>query len=242
VKTSRTALLALLLSAAVAYAVEPFDVQAWGNFKQMSHTGNTSGVVKLSALPNGKGSYGVGAIAGMRGEILQWDGKLLVSRGHSPRGEAGPATATDEAVIFVSGKVNAWQEIPVTSDMTQAQFEAFVVATARKIGLDGDKAFPFAVRGTNLSVVWHVVTGAAPASGHDGSGTHDQGHAQARTFRESAATGTMLGFHTGAALEGVASHPGERFHVHFAGADFSVSGHVDEYSVPKGAVLMLPGQ
>jgi hypothetical protein len=158
-KRTRFALLSLMLAASAACAAQPFAVQAWGNFKQMSHTGDTAGVVKLAALPSGKGNYGLGAIAGMRGEILQWDGRLLVSRGHSTRGETSPAGAADEAVIFVSGKVDSWQEIAVTGDMTQAQFEAFVLASARKLGLDGDKAFPFAVRGSQLHVVWHVVTG-----------------------------------------------------------------------------------
>jgi alpha-acetolactate decarboxylase len=81
---------------------------------------------------------------------------------------------------------------------------------------------------------------AVQASGHHGSGMHDQGHAQAKTFREMGVSGTLLGFHTGAALEGTASHPGERFHVHYANPDMSVSGHVDEYRVPGGAMLMLP--
>lgn len=241
-KKWRIALISLLLTAAAAYAAEPYAIQAWGNFKQMADTGKTDGVVKLSALGNGKGTYGVGAIAGMRGEILLWDGKLLVSRGHSTKGETGPAVSTDEAVLFVHAKVDGWQEVKIASDMTQAQFEAFVVATAKKLGLDGERAFPFAVRGSSLNVVWHVVTGAAPAAGAHGRGTHDQGHAQARVFREPAAAGTLLGFHTGAALEGIASHPGERFHVHYASADFSVSGHVDEYRVPKGATLLLPRQ
>jgi alpha-acetolactate decarboxylase len=176
----------------------------------------------------------------MRGEILQWDGKVLVSRGHSTKGETEAATTTDEAVLLVHGKVDIWQEVVVPSDMTQAKFEAFVTDSARKLGIDVQKAFPFVVRGDNLNVVWHVVTGAAATAGHHGSGTHAQGHAQARIFRESATAGTLLGFHTGPALEGIASHPGERFHVHFATADLSRSGHVDEYRVPKGARLMLP--
>ncbi len=237
---SRIVLLSLLLAASVAYAAEPFAIQAWGNFKQMSHTGKTDGVVKLSALGNAKGTYGVGAVAGMRGELLLWDGKMLVSRGHALKGETGPATANDEAVLFVLAKVDRWHELPIDSDMTQAQFEAFVVSAARKVGINGDKAFPFVVRSSAMPVVWHVVTGAAPASGSHGSGMHDQGHAQARTFREAAAPGTLLGFHTGADLEGIASHPGERFHVHYANPDLSVSGHVDEYRVPKGATLLLP--
>ncbi|MGE0558475.1 MAG: acetolactate decarboxylase [Burkholderiales bacterium] len=229
----------LLLAATVAWAAEPFAVQAWGNFKQMSHTGNTAGVVKLSALGNAKGSYGVGAIAGMRGEILQWDGRLLVSRGHSHKGETGPASAGDEAVLFVQAKVVAWQEVPVAADMTQPQFEAFVVNAAKKAGLDSDKAFPFAVRGNTTKLVWHVVTGT-PQGVHHGSGTHQQGHAQSRVFREDSADGTLLGFYTGAALEGIASHPGERFHVHYANPDFTAAGHVDEYRITKGSNLLLP--
>lgn len=232
-------LLSLLLTTAVAWAAEPFAIQAWGNFKHMSHTGETGGVVKVSALGNAKGSYGVGAVAGMRGELLLWDGKMLVSRGHSTKGETSPATANDEAVLFIRAKVDAWQEVPVTVDMTQVQFETFVVESAKKAGFDNDKAFPFAVRGNSTNLVWHVVTGT-PQGVHHGSGTHQQGHAQSQVFKESSAEGTLLGFYTGAALEGVASHPGERFHMHYANTEFTVSGHVDEYRVAKGATLLLP--
>lgn len=236
---SRILLLSLLLTSAVAWAAEPFAIQAWGNFRHMSHSGETGGVVKVSALGNAKGSYGVGAVAGMRGELMLWDGKMLVSRGHSTKGETSPATAKDEAVLFIRARVDAWQEVPVASDMTQAQFEAFVIATAKNAGLNPDQAFPFVVRGDAMNVVWHVVTGT-PHGGHHGSGTHRQGHAQSRVFREASANGTLLGFYTAAALEGIASHPGERFHVHYANPDFTASGHVDEYRVAKGAILMLP--
>jgi len=238
-KKSKLTFIGLLLFTVAAYAAEPFAVQAWGNFKQMAHTGNTAGVVKLSSLNTAKGTYGVGAIAGMRGEILQWDGKLLVSRGHSTKGETSPANANDEAVLFIQAKVNSWQEVPVTADMTQAQFEAFVVDAAQKAGLDGNKAFPFTVRGKTTNLVWHVVTGT-PQGVHHGSGTHQQGHAQSRVFKEASANGTLLGFYTGAALEGIASHPGERFHVHYANPELTASGHVDKYHVAKGATLLLP--
>ena len=239
-KSFHIALISLLLTAAVAYAAEPFSVQAWGNFKQMAHTGNTAGVVKVSELGSAKGSYGIGAVAGMRGELLLWDGKMLVSRGHSPKGETSPAVDKDEAVLFVRAQVNAWQEMPVGKDMTQQEFESFVVSSAKKAGLDADKAFPFALRTSGMNLVWHVVTGAPSGGAHHGSGTHQQGHANSRVFKEAAAAGTLLGFYTAAALEGIASHPGERFHVHYANADFSVSGHVDEYRVPRGSVLLLP--
>jgi hypothetical protein len=55
-----------------------------------------------------------------------------------------------------------------------------------------------------------------------------------------AATGTLLRCHTSAPINGIASHPGERFHSRYTDADFSVSEHVDEYRVPHDATLMLP--
>jgi hypothetical protein len=46
--------------------------------------------------------------------------------------------------------------------------------------------------------------------------------------------------YSGAQLEGVVSHPGGRFHVHYAAAALEVSGHVDAYAVASGSILKLP--
>jgi alpha-acetolactate decarboxylase len=218
---------------------EPFGIRAYGNFKRVVETGDASGVIKLGTVAAAKGMYGVGALAGMRGEILLWDGKLLVSRGDSHKGKTEAPAATDEAALFIQGLVKAWVEVRVPSAMTQPEFEAFVVESATEQGIDSSKAFPFAVRSDKLTLTWHVVSGTARSAGH-GIAAHKQGHAQSRVFRESGASGVLLGFYTGAALEGIASHPGERFHVHFADPGFSVSGHVDEYRVPDAAILLLP--
>jgi alpha-acetolactate decarboxylase len=61
-----------------------------------------------------------------------------------------------------------------------------------------------------------------------------------RMFRQPGASGQLVGVYSGSALEGVVSHPGERFHLHFADAAATVSGHVDRYSVGAGAILKLP--
>jgi alpha-acetolactate decarboxylase len=61
-----------------------------------------------------------------------------------------------------------------------------------------------------------------------------------RLFHQPGASGQFIGVYSGAALEGAVSHPGERFHLHFADPDATVSGHVDRYSVAAGAVLKLP--
>ena len=241
----RLSLLTLFFSfwAVWAAASEPFDVRVFGNFERMSQTGDTQGAVKLREILTLPGSYGLGALAGLRGEILLWDGKFLVSRGHSENGAIEPAAPTDEAVFFVETRVEAWEEAAIPNDMTRAQFESFVLQAAAQRGLSTDRAFPFTVRGNFHRVLWHVVTGAA-AGQNDRSmqagRIHPQGHASNRVFDQANLGGFLLGFYSGVALEGVISHPGERFHVHYVDAGFQISGHVDDYRVTRGAVLLLP--
>ncbi|MBA4266934.1 MAG: hypothetical protein C0453_17805 [Comamonadaceae bacterium] len=61
-----------------------------------------------------------------------------------------------------------------------------------------------------------------------------------KVFHDPGAKGQLVGIYSGAALEGVVSHPGERFHLHYANDQATASGHVDAYAVAAGAVLMLP--
>jgi len=226
-----------------AVASEPLDVRVFGNFERMSQTRDTQGVVKLREILALPGSYGLGALEGLRGEILLWDGKLLVSRGHTANGAVESAAPTDEAVFFVEARVEAWDEMAIPNDMTRAEFQLFVLQAAVSRGLSSDRAFPFAVRGSFPRVLWHVVTGASSAHSDQSAEVarvHSQGHARNRVFDQANAAGFLLGFYSGVALEGTISHPGERFHVHYADAVFSVSGHVDDYRIPRGAVLLLP--
>jgi hypothetical protein len=85
---SRVDAIAALLLGSLAWASNlPFDFQHHGNFQRMMHTGNTPGQVTLAALPQHVGTWGVGATDGLKGEIVQIDGKLL-SPGTGPSGRA----------------------------------------------------------------------------------------------------------------------------------------------------------
>jgi alpha-acetolactate decarboxylase len=226
-----------VVSWATAQPVEPAGIQAFGSFKRLAHAGDTAAKIALRDVPTKAGTYGVGALTGLRGEIVVLDGKLAVTRGHSPEGRTEAPAADDSATLLALAQVAAWHDVAVPADMKQAQFEAFVVKQASLRGLTAATPFPFLVRGEFPTLLWHVVTGAA-GNGH--GNTHGQGHARNRVFDERDAAGTMVGFYSGDALEGVISHPGERFHVHYANRDFSRSGHVDGYAVRAGAVLSLP--
>jgi alpha-acetolactate decarboxylase len=244
--------IAALLLASLAWADKlPFAFAHHGNFQRMMHSGNTSGQVALAALPQHGGTWGVGASAGLKGEIVQIDGKLLVSPGSDEQGRVRAPQDGEQAALFASGQVQAWQDVTVPRDMDAAAFEAFVQERAQAMGIALGQPFVFRVEGRFPHLLWHVVTGEPARGGghsvhgaHGGQGGHGAGHANQRSdmrvFRQPGASGQLIGVYSGAALEGVVSHPGERFHLHFADMNTTVSGHVDRYSVAAGAVLKLP--
>jgi alpha-acetolactate decarboxylase len=239
------ALASLLLACAAWAAGPPFDVLHHGSFQRMVQGSDTAGQVALAALPQQPGRWGVGATAGLEGEIVQLDGRLLVSPGSDAQGHVRAPQPGEQALLFAGGQVQAWQDVPVPSDMDSAAFEAFVQAQARGLGLAPEQPFIFRVEGRFPHLLWHVVTGEPrPGGKHGAHGGHGGGHANARSdmrlFHQPGATGQLIGVYSGAVLEGVVSHPGERFHLHFADAGATVSGHVDRYSVAAGAVLKLP--
>jgi hypothetical protein len=239
------ALTGLLLATAAWAAGLPFDFRHHGNFQRMVQGGDTAGQVALAALPQQPGRWGLGATAGLKGEIVQIDGRLLVSPGSDAQGRVRAPLAGEEALLFAGAQVQAWQDVPVPRDMDATAFEAFVQAQARALGLAPEQPFVFRVEGRFAHLLWHVVTGEPAAGGkHGAQAGHGGGHANERAdmrlFRQPGAGGQLIGVYSGAALEGLVSHPGERFHLHYADAGATVSGHVDRYSVAAGAVLKLP--
>jgi alpha-acetolactate decarboxylase len=238
--------LAPVLLAGAAWASSlPFDFVHHGHFQRMMHTGDTGGQVSLAALPQQPGTWGVGATAGLKGEIVQIDGRLLVTPGSDAQGRVRAPQADEQAVFFAGGRVQEWRDVAVPRDMDQAAFEAFVQEQAKRLGLVLDQPFVFRVEGRFPHLLWHVVTGEkSPGGGHGVQSGHGAGHANQlsdmRLFRQPGASGQLIGVYSGAALEGVVSHPGERLHVHFADPGVTVSGHVDRYSVAAGAVLKMP--
>ena len=227
------------------------DFQHFGNFKRMMHTGDTAGQVELSKLSQVAGTWGVGALAELKGEIIQVDGKLLVSLGTDPKGKVQLPSPYDSAALWASDKVMHWKQISVPGDMNQLQFEKFVSDQAASSNLDLGQPFAFRVTGNYSHLIWHVLTGekvqakaATQEHGNHAMQGHRGGHSNKQSgmtvFRSPSASGQLVGIYSGEKLEGVVSHPGERFHVHFIDHSQAVSGHVDQYSVNRGATLWLP--
>jgi alpha-acetolactate decarboxylase len=244
-------ILASIALAATLVWAQPMGFKHFGHVMHMMHTGETAGQIQLSKLETSTGVWGVGALADLKGEIIQVDGKLLVSLGSDAQGKVNPPKSNDSAVLWASAKVTQWVSAKVPSDMNQAQFEAFAKEQAKAQKLDLEQPFVFRVSGDYAHLIWHVVTGDK-STGSGGHGPHGQvaqgghggGHANQQSgmkvFRNPQANGQLVGIYRGAKLEGVVSHPEERFHVHYIDKELTVSGHVDQYTVRAGATLWLP--
>lgn len=242
------ALVTGLAAFAAFAAMLPFDFTHVGNFKHMTHTGDTAGKTTLASLPQQPGTWGVGATAGLKGELVQLDGRLLVSPGTDDQGRVRAPEPAEQALLYAGARVQRWVDVAVPRDMDQTEWEAFVSEQAKARGLPLAQPFVFRVEGRFPKMRWHVVTGESPAGGHGGHHGHGHGagggHANKQSgmkvFHSPGVTGQLVGVYSGQTLEGVVSHPGERFHLHYANGAGSVSGHVDAYAVAAGAVLKLP--
>lgn len=229
---------ALLTAAGWVWGALPIgQVQAWGHFQRLMHRGDAGAKVQLADLPAGPGVYALGALAELHGEVLIWNGRVLVSRGEHGDGRAERPRSGDAAALLALAQVPSWQTVPVPRDMDSAAFERFVLDKAGEAGIARDRPFAFAVRGSVLDLKWHVLNGKADSGS---AGRHKMAHAESRAFESARSDGLLLGFFSGAALEGVITHPGEKFHLHWASHDFARAGHVDAYRVGAGSELMLP--
>lgn len=143
--------------------------------------------------------------------------------------------------------MEAWQGVDLPDEMTPTELTAFIERKSYDFGLNPQGGFPLRLEGKFPTLAWHVVTGepSVPAqeAKHKHQATHG-GHANTRSgmslFEEGGASGEIVGLYTGPALEGIASHPQERLHLHFVSSDGARSGHVDEIVFQKGTRLMLP--
>ena len=239
----RFTVLAFALAVPTSTLAEGLTVH--GNFRHMMHSGETGGTIALDTLA-APSSWGVGATAGLRGEVVISDGAVLVSRGDDAQARMTPPKAGEQAVILSYGTVTDWQSVSLPHDMAPDRLTHFIEMQAQNLGLDAEGGFPIRIEGSFPQLVWHVVTGEAPGHGAQSSHGSGQGggHANSQSgmnlYDEAGASGEIIGVYTGAGLEGIASHPGERLHLHFVSADGTRSGHVDEVVFAAGSTLLLP--
>lgn len=212
-----------------------FNVRTYGNFRKIIETKGPEGVVGLEQALSGGHSYAVGELKNAEGEVTVYNGEVWLNYGGGginfavneiPKGE--------QAMELITARVDKWQEIVIPKNMTENELYYYVLDQARKLGLDVKAPVPCAVEGNVTDPVWHVLNGAEI----EGTGNKRKlFFTRLVGYRQNASV-ILLGF-CSETQDGY-TFPGELWHVHVLFKDEKTAGHIDAFSVLKGAKLRLP--
>lgn len=213
-------------------------VRYYGNFKKMIQENYVEGVVELERALSIPHVYAVGIIKNAEGEITILDGEAWVNYGKDGISKTSSQIRKGEkASLLLTAGVEKWQTIVIPADMSENELHAFVLDQARKSGLNVKTPFPFLIEGKIRKIVWDVLDGADTDSARKSNQLFLR---KLVGYREEAPV-VLLGFYP-AELQNEFDYPGELWHIHVLFKDDNNTGHVNAFSVVKGARLQLPAR
>jgi len=221
-------------------------VPAAGTF-QVSHAGalcnfmmhnDLSAQIHLDSLQAREHLFGLGARAGLQGELLIWDSKPLIAQAKEGRVHLRQSWK-DSAALLVYSSVAQWSSLSLGNAQTKDSLSKSIPAIAAQHGLDTSQAFPFRLEGTFENLAWHVINWDSSDSIH----SHEK-HRQSGAYgREQAIQAEVLGFYS-QQHQGIFTHPSSPLHMHyrFKGdqGSWQGMGHVDALTTRPGLRLFLP--
>ena len=242
-----SALLAACATAATVPAIREGLVEHYGAQKTIFDTGKAEGRVPLAAMSGANGAFGVGAYAGLDGEITVFEGRPFITK---VRGGGFTMENGDDgtAIFAVWTKNTQWRdELVPDSVKTYLDLQRHVKARAAAAGIDTAQPFPFLMTGTPAELKWHINVDLTEGKPID-----------RQLFAKSKANFTMknqavdiVGFHS-------ENHPGvfisayapairekdvkNAIHIHLVAKDGKSAGHIDDLTLAGGMTLRLPRQ
>jgi hypothetical protein len=240
---SITALLTLTLTLAIGCASRRIDVQQYGKMHDILGGGaaKAAPLVSLSEVLDRPGACGVGALAGLAGEVTIIDGDAWVSQvdgdGLRVEGPLDDASAHQAAMLTVA-HVDEWQSVSVPEALAGDELEAFIGRSAGNAGLDATRPFPFVIEGAATDLQLHVICGACPMK--PGGRIGDDEAPWRRGFDGPTQT-RIVGFYAPDSV-GNLTHPGTAIHAHalLTLDGRLITGHVERLGMDTNAVLKIP--
>ncbi len=204
---------------------------------QQQHEGR----VTLEELRGKAHFYGVGALAGLRGELTLIDSQTVATTVGAD-GAARPAAEDGSATMIVGQSVASWSPLHSGEAVAPDELDAGVKARAGQLGVDVSQPFVFLVEADFTDVRLHVLNGACPIHARMRDMEIEE---VKRPFEWSAETlrGTLVGIYAEEAV-GTLTHPATSVHGHLV-YDDPVSGervtaHLEQFGVAPGAVFKFP--
>jgi hypothetical protein len=230
-------LLIVFASAAACATRGNVVVEHFGAMREVMAEGKTEPRTALAAWAR-PGYWGVGALAGLHGEVLIADGRVRLAFDRAANVTTGAGDA--QATLLTVARVTAWHEVTLDAG---ADLEAVGRAVAELVPdalQPGARPVPFRIEGRFDALALHVARGACPHTATTPETAPDRW--------SSAAVAKVVGFFA-PGREGEMTHHGTSIHAHAWGsaadAAFAVEfvmGHVDSLVCGEGARLFVPAR
>jgi acetolactate decarboxylase len=231
---------------AVVQSTKDGLVEYAGSQKTIFDSGKAAQTLTVAAMAATPDSFGVGAVAGLDGEITVYQGKSYVTK---VRGKDYTMDHGHEhgAVFAVWTQQSKWREEPVPAEVKgYRQLQDFVKARAVAAGIDVSKPFPFQLAGTPAEVKWHINVDLT-----EGKPIDSQLFAKSKAnYIAKNQPMDIIGFysekHPGVFISAYApAIPKESglknaIHIHLVSRDGKAAGHIDNITLAPGMVLRLP--
>ncbi len=241
--------LALLLAACAAaplHTTKAGLVEYAGAQKTIFETGKAEQTVSIATMTACPGASGVGAVAGLDGEITVYQGRPYITkiRGDNFKVLEGQ----DQGAVFAVWTCQSkWREETIPSDVKgYVELQDYVKARAAAAGIDIGKPFAFQLSGTPAELKWHVNLDLS-----EGRPITSEIYAKSKAnFVLKNQAVDIVGFysenHPGVFISALApaikkdSQQKNAIHIHLVTKDGSAAGHIDNLTLAPGMTLRLP--
>lgn len=212
-----------------------FTVEYFGALKNIMHKGDVSAHADLTDFNKTEHFYALGAIEGLKGEILVLDGVPYISSVHEEQLKIDNSFDY-KASLLVNTSVKEWNEFNIDSEIsTYEELENFISTTAEQNGIDANQPFPFLLKGIADSLLWHVINWPEGDTEH----THEKHINSGLHGTQEDIDVEILGFYSDS-HHAIFTHHTTNMHLHFISKDKMKTGHVDGLILGESMKLLLP--
>lgn len=211
------------------------EVRYYGALKNMMHKGDISASVDLSTLKDLEHLYGLGAVEGLKGEVLIWDSQYLIAQKKNHQLQLSNQS-DHKATLFVCSQVAEWSEHVIPQEVkTYQELEDFLGEFVLSQGLSNEHPFPFLLEGRFTRADWHVIDWADGDMEH----SHEKHITSGLHNRLSDERAAVLGFYS-TSHQGIFTHHSSKMHLHIRSMEGDFAAHLDDLILGDGVVLKLP--
>jgi acetolactate decarboxylase len=223
--------IAVLLNCFLSLNAQNVDVKWAGALRDIMHKGDVSRKKSLMSLSkNAENLYALGAVEGLKGEILIWNGKPFVGYVSVDSTVKIDTTFERNASLLVYTVVKKWRQVDLPDSITTyEELDAFIgQMTAQNGSNPQTKPFPFLLKGKMATADGHII------NWRDGDTEHShQKHVESGWHQQLTNVDMdILGFYS-TEHHTIWTHHSTNMHLHFLTNDHQISAHLDDLTLDK---------